>query len=175
MKVKKMKRKNAIDEDDLLEFLKEGQKIGEQTFRDRFGYCPRGLLNVLVGTVLLKGKVGKRVSYTLMDNVFIRDASDDEDLELSTLLINEVSEATGISKSTLNDEVVHLKTGSEIDEETIEEFEIDELQEVTDEQLKYPHLSFEKLRNEENNKKDKKEEEPKGKKKSFWQRIKRNQ
>lgn len=60
-------------EDDLISFLQEGPKIGEQSFRDRFGYCPRGLLRVLTGTVLFKYKVGNKVAYRLIEDVFIQD------------------------------------------------------------------------------------------------------
>ncbi len=60
-------------EDDLITFLQEGPKIGEQTFRDRFGHCPRGLLRVLTGTIIHKYKVGNKVAYRLMEDIFIQN------------------------------------------------------------------------------------------------------
>jgi len=185
-----------IDENDLLDFLKEGQKIGEQTFRDRFGYCPRGLLNVLIDTVLTKELVDGKVAYKLIDGAFIRDAYsetkeciendwekepeiNDDDIEISTKLVNEISKATGITKIELKD--VGIKTGSQVHEEFIDEFEIDDIQEISDSQMKFPHTSFAKLKLEH---KQKIKEEPqikikeeelneKNGKKSFWQRIKK--
>lgn len=70
-------------EDELISFLQEGPKIGEKAFRDRFGYCPRGLLRVLTGTIILKYKERGLVAYRLMEDVFINDNNLDG-LELDT-------------------------------------------------------------------------------------------
>ena len=75
-------------EDDLIDFLREGPKIGEQVFRDRFGYCPRGLLRILTGTLIYKYRQRGLVAYRLMEDVFINDDDldglklDDEDEQL---------------------------------------------------------------------------------------------
>lgn len=146
-----------VDENDLLDFLKEGQKIGEQTFRDRFGYCPRGLLNVLIDTILIKELVDGKVAYKLIDGAFIRDAYAE-------------------TKECIEDD-----WEKEPEPEIIDEFEIDDIQEISDNQMKFPHTSFAKLELE-HKQEDKeepqikiKEEKPNEKngKKSFWQRIKK--
>ena len=62
-----------MNEDDLIDFLKDGPKIGERVFRDKFGTCPRALLNLLADTVLIKYKVKGVVAYKLMEDVFIQD------------------------------------------------------------------------------------------------------
>lgn len=75
-----------MDEDDLIEFLREGPKVGEKSFRDRFGYCPRGLLRVLTGTIVYKYKERGLVTYRLMEDVFINDEEIDD-----LILDNEVN------------------------------------------------------------------------------------
>ena len=65
-----------LDENDLIDFLNEGPKVGEQIFREKFGYCPRGLLRILVGTILHKYKVGNLVAYQMINENFITENSE---------------------------------------------------------------------------------------------------
>lgn len=111
-------------DEDLIGFLEEGPKVGEKVFRDRFGFCPRKLLNMLVGTYIYKYKERGLVAYRLMEDVFFNDPN----LENLQLDNNE------IIPSSLNDLILEpvketiTKTVQVIDKTDITEEHVWEMQ-----------------------------------------------
>jgi len=64
-----------VDED-LVEFIKTGKKVGEDSFRKYYGFCPRKILHMLVHEGILYKSIDlhtRKVCYELTENIFIQE------------------------------------------------------------------------------------------------------